>query len=203
MVGRDDWNPTPPPSRSSRETTRSGRPPSRKTACGSRPQCRIARGRFPKIAPATAPIPVSLQITNQTDKPLRFAGYDTLSIKLTDAEGREAARWPGPYASLRHRRPTADDFPLVAPGKSVSFPIRVELFWPTLDDRTLWLRTWHASGSPNYFYERLKPGAYKLAIVYDCERTSYLDYPDHASGDNHAWTGTIETPAIGIEFQAR
>jgi hypothetical protein len=159
--------------------------------------------KIPENRPGNSvPVSVSLQITNGTDKPLRFAGYDTLSVKLSDADGREAPRWPGPYASLRHRRPTADDFPLIAPGKSVSFPIRVELFWPTLEDRTLWLRTWHASGSPNYFYERLKPGSYKLVIVYDCQPKSYLDYPDHTSGDNRSWTGTIETTAVGVEIQA-
>lgn len=151
----------------------------------------------------SAPISVSLRITNRTDKPHRFAGYDTLSVKLSDAEGREAARWPGPYVSLRHRRPAEGDFPLVAPGQSVSFPSRLELFWPTLDNRTLWLRTWNASGSPRLFYERLTPGAYKLTIVYECQPTSYFDYPDHTSSDNQAWTGTIETTAVGVEIQAR
>lgn len=144
--------------------------------------------------------PLRLRITNGSDKPLRFSGFDTLSVELQDKDGKEAARWKGPYATLRSRPPAECDFPLVMPGKSVTFEIRTGLFWPTPDERTLFFRWWHASGSPGYFYEQLQPGPHKMRIVYENRRETFqVDSPEHKILENF-WLGRMETAAVAVSL---
>ena len=144
-------------------------------------------------------VPLGLRITNESDKPLRFSGFGTLSLELQDPDGKEAVRWKGPYRTFRSRPAKASDFPLILPGKSVTFSIQGGLFWPTLDDRTLFFRWWHASGSPGHFYEKLKPGHYMLRIVYENLKSSFhVEDPTPEDFKDHVWMGRIETPFVEV-----
>ena len=94
------------------------------------------------------------------------------------------------------------DFPLVMPGKSVTFSIRADLFWPTLEERTLFFRWWQASGSPGRYFENLKRGPCKIRIVYENRSTSFdVGNPSHKVLDDHAWTGRIETPYVEVSVR--
>ena len=83
-----------------------------------------------KPGSSSAFLKLGLRITNKTDRPLRFNGYDTLSPELLTPDGREAHRWEGPQATERHRQSQERDFPLVMPGQSTTLSLQADLFWP-------------------------------------------------------------------------
>ncbi len=134
-----------------------------------------------------------------TDKSSRFNGYDALLVDIWTADSKEAHQWEGQLVTMRHRLPTAADVPLVMPGESVTFPIRADLFWPTLEDRTLMFRSWHASGSPARYYDNLKPGLYKVRIVYE-NRDEFLSVEELAGP---LWIGRIVTPFVQVSLRER
>jgi len=149
-------------------------------------------------------ITLGLKITNKSDKSFRFNGYDTLLVDILMSDGKEAHQWEGPLATEAHRRPIEADFPLVMPGKSVTLSIRADLFWPTLEDRTLWFRSWHASGSSARYYDKLKPGPYKVCIVYENRDESLsVEQPEYKVLDGNAWTGRIVTPCVQVSLRER
>ena len=151
---------------------------------------------------SSSPIHLGLRVTNKSDKSLRFSGFDTLMPEILMPDGKEAHRWEGPQATKRHRRPQEIDFPLVMPGKSVTLSIRTDLFWPTLEDRTLMFRWWHASGSPGRYFDDLKPGPYKVRLVYENQhKTLEVEYPRHKVLDDNVWTGRIVTPSVQVSLR--
>ena len=148
---------------------------------------------------SSSSIHLGLRITNKSDKPLHFNGYDTIIPEILMPDGKEAHRWEGPQATERHRQPQETDFPLVMPGKSVTLSIRTDLFWPTLEDRTLMFRWWHASGSPGRYFDDLKPGPHKVRLVYKNQhKTLEVEYPRRKVLDDNVWTGRIVTPSVQV-----
>ena len=155
-----------------------------------------------KPGSSSAYLKLDLQITNKTDKPLRFNGYDTLCPELVTLDGKEVHRWDGPQATRRHRQPNENDFPLVEPGKSVTLPLQADLFWPTLEDRTLMFRWWHASGNAGRYFDGLKPGPYKIRLVYENpHKTSDVEYPKKKVLGGSTWTGRIVTPSVQVSLR--
>lgn len=149
-------------------------------------------------------IKLGLNITNKSDKSFRFNGYDGLLVDILTPDGKEAHQWEGQLGTKRHRLPAEADFPLVMPGKTVTLSIRADLFWPTLEDRTLTFRSWHASGAPARCYDNLKPGPYKVRIVYGNRRESFdVEQPEHKVLDGNAWTGRIVTPCVQVSLRER
>ena len=157
-----------------------------------------------KPGSSSAFIKLGLRMTNKSDKPLRFNGYDTLWPELVTTDGKEVHRWEGPQATLRHRQPQERDFPLVEPGKTAVLSLQADLFWPTLEHRTLMFRWWHASGSPGRYFDDLKPGAYKVRLVYENQRKSLeVEYPQHKVLDDNVWTGRVVTPFVRVVLRER
>jgi hypothetical protein len=144
-------------------------------------------------------IKLGLKITNKSDKSFRFNSYDTLLVDILTPDGKEAHQWEGQLVTTRHRLPDVPDVPLVVPGQSVTLSIQADLFWPTLEDRTLMFRSWHASGSPARYYDNLKPGPYKVCIVYE-NRKKYLSVEELAGP---LWTGRIVTPCVQVSLRER
>jgi len=145
---------------------------------------------------------LGLRITNKTDKALRFNGYDALRPELVMPDGKEVHRWEGPQGSKRNRQPEESDFPLVEPGKSAAFSLQADLFWPTLEDRTLMFRWWHASGSPGQYFDGLKPGPYKVRLVYkNQDKALEVESPAHKVLDDNVWTGRIVTPFVAVSLR--
>ena len=155
-----------------------------------------------KPGASSAFLKLGLQITNKTDKPLRFNGFDTLVPELVTSDGKEAHRWEGPQATLRHRQAQERDFPLVLPGKSVTLPLQADLFWPTLEERTLMFRWWHASGSPGRYFDDLKPGDYKIRLVYENQsKTLRVESPQPKILDDAVWTGRVVTRFVPVTLK--
>jgi hypothetical protein len=144
-------------------------------------------------------VKLGLKITNNSDKSFRFNGYDTLLVDILTPDGKEAHQWEGQLGTDRHRLPDVPDVPLVMPGESVTFSIRADLFWPMLENRTLTFRSWHASGSPARHYDNLKPGPYKVCIVYE-NRKEYLSIEQLAGP---LWIGRIVTPCVQVSLRER
>jgi hypothetical protein len=155
-----------------------------------------------KPGSSSAYIKLGLQITNKTDRPLRFNGYGTLRPELAAADGKIAHRWEGPQGSLRSRQPQESDFPLVEPGKSTTLALQADLFWPTLADRTLMFRWWFPSGAPGEYFDGLKPGHYKVRLIYqNKDRVLRLESPAHKVLNDDVWTGQIVTPFVPISLR--
>ncbi len=156
-----------------------------------------------KPGSSSAFLKLGLRITNKTGKPLRFNGYDTLWPELVTPDGNEVHRWEGPQGTKRHRQPQEGDYPLVEPGKSATIPLQVDLFWPTWDEhRVLMFRWWHASGSPGRYFDDLKPGPYKVRLVYENQQnTLEVEYRGHKVLDDKVWTGRIVTPAVQVSLR--
>ena len=155
-----------------------------------------------KPGSSSAFIKLGLQITNKTDKPLRFNGYDTIWPELMTPDGKEVHRWDGPQGSGRHRQPQEKDYPLVEPGKSTTLFLQTDLFWPTLEHRTLMFRWWHASGSAGRYFDDLKTGPYKVRLVYENQRKSLeVENPTHKVLDDNVWTGRVVTPSVRVSLR--
>ena len=155
-----------------------------------------------KPGSSSAFIKLGLQITNKTDKPLRFNGYDTICPEMVTPDAKEVHRWEGPQGTLRHRQPQEIDYPLVEPGKSATLSLQSDLFWPTLEQRTLMFRWWHASGSPGRYFDDLKPGPYKVRLVYENERKSLeVENPNHKVLNDNVWIGRVVTPFVRVSLR--
>ena len=144
-------------------------------------------------------ITLGLRITNQTDKPLRFNGYNTLWPELVTRDGKEVHQWEGQQGTLRHRQSQESDFPLVEPGKSATFSLQADLFWPMLEHRTLMFRWWLTSGAPGRYFEGLKTGPYKVRLVYENQaKTLEVESPGQKVLDDNVWAGQIVTPFVPV-----
>lgn len=151
-----------------------------------------------------ATIELGLQVTNTTDKPLRFNGFNTLEPELATPDGEEVHRWEGQQGSLRHRQAQASDFPLVEPGASVTLSLRADLFWPMLESPSLMFRWWHASGAPGRYFEGLKAGPYEVRLVYENRAEALeVESPGHQVLDDNVWTGRIVTPFVPVLLRER
>ncbi len=138
---------------------------------------------------------LALRITNNTQTPLRFSGYDTPDAEIVGPNGKilelsAAINWTVP--------PTKVDFPLAQPGESVTFIRDAKLFWQNNQLRL--------GGSDGYGgvwdVKDLAPGSYQVrlryvnskatAYIYDRElRAPKTGNPATLEG---IWTGAAITP---------
>jgi len=143
---------------------------------------------------SSAFIALGLRITNRTNKPLRFNGYNTLYPELITADGHVVHRLEQQQGSRRHRQPQESDFPLVEPGKSTTIALQADLFRPMPEQSTLTFRWWLASGAPGQYFDDLKTGRYKLRLVYQNQfKALEVESPKHIVLDDNVWTGRINT----------
>lgn len=138
---------------------------------------------------------IALRITNNTQTPLRFSGYDTLDAEIVGSDGKilelSAARnWTVP--------PTKVDFPLAQPGESVTFIRDAKLFWQNNQ-----LRLGGADGYGGVWdVKDLAPGSYQVRLKYvNSKSTAYIydrELRDPKTGNPETlegiWTGAAITP---------
>jgi RNA polymerase sigma-70 factor (ECF subfamily) len=149
------------------------------------------------------PTKLGLRLTNKTDKPLRFARFATPLPEIAGLDGKPLK----PTAGVWKRTPliTEADFPLVLPGESVTFSIDAALFWrdgnlqwggsyANAGDATAWGSSWS--------FHDLKPGRYKVRVVYQSKQASATVDPDHKVLTD-IWTGRIEAPFVEVSLRER
>ncbi len=146
------------------------------------------------------------QITNKQEKPLRFRGPDTLSLDMLGPDGKEVSlhSFKGPMEPRGDPRPQEIRSSLVMPGRSTTFSIRGDLLRPTMETPDLLFNWWRASGLPGQFFDNLKPGAYRVRIVYENQRKTPKD--ESRGRDTQTapvWTGRIATPFVTISLGDR
>jgi hypothetical protein len=130
---------------------------------------------------------------------LRFNGFDTLYPELVTADGKRVHRWKEQEKSMRNRQAQESDFPIVEQGKSVTIPLQADLFWPNLAKSTLTFRWWLSSGEAGKYFDDLKPGNYKLRLVYQNQHNNLeVELPSSQILNDNVWKGQITTPYASI-----
>jgi RNA polymerase sigma-70 factor (ECF subfamily) len=149
------------------------------------------------------PTKLGLRVTNKTDKPLRFARFATPFPEIAGSDGMPLK----PTTGVWKRTPliTEADFPLVLPGKSVTFSIDAALFWQ--DSNLQWGGSYAHAGDAtgwgsSWSFQDLKPGRYKIRIVYQSKEASATVDPDRKVLTD-IWTGRIETPFVEVSLRER
>ncbi len=146
---------------------------------------------------ARSAVKVSLRITNETDKPLRFSRFDTIFPRMKGPDGKPLH----PSGGRNETLPAKEfDFPLVAAGASSTFEIDAHLFWQSGKLRF--------GGSDSFggiwgFAEEFQPGAYQLSIHYENHEQKAEISEKVAKGDRVRtgfWTGTVDTPFINVRI---
>ncbi|WP_347986275.1 hypothetical protein [Methylomonas sp. AM2-LC] len=148
---------------------------------------------------STALLDVKLRITNTTNKPLRFNGFNSLFPELVTSDGKHLHCWQAPDETLRHRQAQDSDYPLIEHGNSITLPLLVDLFWPNLEPSTLTFRWWLSSGEPGQYFDDLKPGNYLLRLVYQNSLSNLeSELPSHKIFNDNVWKGEASTPYVPI-----
>lgn len=143
---------------------------------------------------ARTSVKLELRITNQTDKPLRFSRFDTISMRMKGADDKPLRMDGGRNETLPAHE---SDFPLVAPGKSTTFAIDAQLL--RQNDR---LRFGGGDGFGGiWWFADIKPGAYQISIHYENHEDKAEVSEKVAEGDRTRrgfWTGSVDLPFVNV-----
>ncbi len=149
---------------------------------------------IPKKQPdAYTPVDVGLRIinSNYTSIPLRFSNF--FIPQLAGYDGQLLERGGGGDATFPSRE---CDFPIVIPGRSVTFFINGRLFWR---NNTLQIDLNDRPGHVLSFSD-LKPGTYQLRLAYSkkSETAEVYDFRGSIFGRTlkGLWTGEAITPFV-------
>jgi hypothetical protein len=140
---------------------------------------------------------VTIELTNQSDKPMRFANWNNSSPVLKNADGRILDFIP--YSNA-HPNPKLSSYPLVEPGKSVTFTKELWIVW---DDDGLCLS--FSDDGLIFDYRGIPRGKYLFAVQYRVSRQQIR--PGSRGGDvlgTHAsevWLGSGTSKFIEIEIR--
>jgi RNA polymerase sigma factor (sigma-70 family) len=143
-------------------------------------------------------IKLGLRITNKTDKPQRFNGYDALFPEMTGRGGKALRREGGEV--LRSRPPREADFPLVLPGQSVTFDLDAALVWEQGSPRFV------VSGrhGGRWYFDGLHADRYLVRIHYENNEHEYAVIQDQGKKVlTGLWTGSVETSFVEVSVRER
>ena len=132
-------------------------------------------------------IDISLRITNHRDEALRFSSFDTITISLTDPEGRVLPA-DGGRDGTRPGTPLSSP---VQPGESLLMSRAAELVWTEETN----LRLVGDDGFGGIWYvDGLRYGVHAL-------RVSYQNRSSRGAGDTPIWTGKAIIPNLNVEVK--
>ncbi|XZO04270.1 MAG: hypothetical protein ACM65L_11375 [Microcoleus sp.] len=140
-------------------------------------------------------VQIGMRITNNTPTPFYFSIYGSFYPYLVMPDG-EVKR--GAYGNDWIRGPEEFDFPLVTPGKSLTFFPDTHLFWTNHRQFSLGV----SDGGGGYCaFEQLKPGIYHFRFQY--YTTSDTISKKNLAGESiqtrpieKVWTGWVDTPFV-------
>ncbi|WP_377473714.1 MAG: hypothetical protein P2A85_15875 [Microcoleus anatoxicus] len=140
-------------------------------------------------------VQIGMRITNNTPTPFYFSIYGSFYPYLVMPDG-EVKR--GAYGNDWIRGPEEFDFPLVTPGKSLTFFPDTHLFWTNHRQFSLGV----SDGGGGYCaFEQLKPGIYHFRFQY--YTTSDTIRKKNIAGESietrpieKVWTGWVDTPFV-------
>jgi len=145
--------------------------------------------------PESQRVNISLRITNNNKKPLRFSRFDTITPIVTEAHGKSLTLESG---RNRTQMPTESDFPLVYPGKTVTFTLNAKL---AFEDDKIVLGGEDGFGGM-WRIADLVPGEYHFSLKY-ANKTEQMKIGDPETEISHIWTGQVLTPSVGIALQLK
>lgn len=144
-------------------------------------------------------VEIGIRISNNTENPLHFSFYATCVPELISADGQIQAMGGG---SDGYVFPTESDFPLIMPGKCLTFfPEAIILCL-----RGNLLRLVFKSGSGGYWwFDNLTYGIYQFRFRYQklCKSRSSDDTGDVSLEQilsETAWSGRVDTPFIELHL---
>lgn len=168
--------------------------PSAKPAAPVQEGFRVNGLSFEVLAPAVVltpedakptPVSLSLKVTNGTDAPVTLNVFDTITIHMNDAAGKEL-RIDGGRDGTRKVPPV-----VVEKGKSVTVERNAEL--KLLDGKPGQYRLIGSDGAGGiWYFDGLKVGTYSLAMVYENSLASPKDAP--------YWVGKASTKEATVEI---
>ncbi|GGA25978.1 hypothetical protein [Okeania sp. KiyG1] len=143
------------------------------------------------------PVQIGIRINNNTPNSLRFSFYRTLSGEIVTPNGQIVS---GIYRLLGVKSPKESDFPLVLPGKNLTFFPKA-LFEFKGDRFTLSI----ALGDGGFLsFEIFKPGTYQIRFTYNNKfeiATIYEREIKNTRLIENIWMGRISTPFVGFCFR--
>ncbi|GGA25945.1 hypothetical protein [Okeania sp. KiyG1] len=143
------------------------------------------------------PVQIGIRINNNTPNSLRFSFYRTLSGEIVTPNGQIVS---GIYRLLGVKSPKESDFPLVLPGKNLTFFPKA-LFEFKGDRFTLSI----ALGDGGFLsFEIFKPGIYQIRFTYNNKfeiATIYEREIKNTRLIENIWMGRISTPFVGFCFR--
>jgi hypothetical protein len=146
---------------------------------------------------ARTSVKLQLRITNQTDKPLRFSRFDTISPRMNGPDDKPLHPDGGRHETLPAHE---SDFPLVAPGKTTTFAIDADLF---RQNGKLRFGGSDGFGGVWGFSEEFTTGRYQVSVHYENHEDKAEVSEKVAQGDRvrtGLWTGAVDTPFINVSI---
>jgi hypothetical protein len=155
---------------------------------------------IPEKSAGRTAIRLALRITNKTDKPLRFSGYETLIPEVVRADGKELCRGGGDEPGPVNPEPflgKETDYPLLLPGASTTFSIATRLSW-----RGGQLHFGLHESAVLADFNGLEPGRYKVRLVYESQ-DGIVQVNPGGKKIRGVWTGRVATPAVEVVLRER
>jgi hypothetical protein len=143
---------------------------------------------------ASTKVEVGIRITNQTQTPLRFTGFDTLALSILKANGQPLER-----SKFLYWRPSPKEteVPLIQPGESTTFFLDAKLFWKYNQ-----LRLGNSDGFDlRWYFNSLEADTYLFSMVYS--RPKLLLVSDETNQPKilkDFWKGSGFTPFVEVRL---
>lgn len=148
-----------------------------------------------KTPGAYTPVQLGIQITNNTQIPIRLPAFDPLFVvllEIVESDGKPLRKYAARGILLKSDQLAC---PLVKPGQSTIFFLDAKLFWQ--NNKLLLGGSDGLGGSWNF--DDLKPGTYQARFTYNSNRSVLPCYDPTAENHNiirGIWTGKASTELV-------